>query len=383
MIDLDEDFLGEDHRLLRGQLRRFITAEIMPAAGAWEETGVIPPEVWARMGELGFLGVTLPAEHGGSGFDALGGVIFGEEIGRSGFGGFMSAVSDHADITAPIILRNGTDAQKARFLPDIIGGRRVAGLAVTEPGGGSDLVNMRATAVHDGDHYVLNGRKTFITNAICGEVFVTVARTDPEARGAGGFSLFLVEKGGPGFTTGASFHKTGWHSADMSELYFDDFRVPAANLLGEPGRGFYLMMAGIENERLSIGAQCVGLAERALTITLEHVKARKAYRGVLWDLQSIRHDIARAAADLAAAKTLLYHAAARRSRGLAVRLEATMVKANLPEILKRTVDMCVQVHGAAGYMRGSEIERIGRDTRPFSLGGGASAVMLDEIAKLL
>lgn len=383
MIDLDEQYLRGEHRELRAQLRRFIASEIVPEAAAWEAMGTLPQSVFARMGELGLLGVSMPEAFGGADFDALGTVVFGEELGRSGFGGFMSAISDHADITAPVIRRNGTPEQLQRWLPDIIAGRRIAGLAVTEPGGGSDLVRMKTTAVRDGDHYVLNGQKTFITNALSGEIFVTVARTDPEARGAAGFSLFVIEKGAPGFTTGSPFAKTGWLGSDMSELFFDDFRVPAANLLGEEGRGFYLMMQGIENERLSIGAQCVGMAERAIEITLDHLKQRQAYKGTLWDLQSIRHDIARLASELSAAKLLLYHAAARKSRGESVRLEATMVKATLPELLKRVVDVCVQHHGAAGYMRGTEIERLGRDARPHSLGGGASAVMLDEVAKLL
>ncbi len=383
MIDLDEQFLSSEHKLLREQLRKFITAEIIPAAPAWETLETLPQPVFARMGELGFLGVSMPEAFGGADFDTLGTVVFGEELGRSGFGGFASAISDHADITAPVIKRNGTPDQLSRWLPDIIAGRRIAGLAVTEPGGGSDLTRMKTTAVRDGDHWVLNGQKTFITNAVSGEIFVTVARTDPDAKGAAGFSLFVIEKGGDGFTIGQPFHKTGWLCCDMSELFFDDFRVPAASLLGEEGRGFYLMMGGIENERLSIGAQCVGMAERAIEITLAHLKQRQAYRGTLWDLQAIRHDMARQASDLSAAKLLLYHAAAKKCRGESARLEATMVKATLPELLKRIVDICVQHHGAAGYMRGTEIERLWRDTRPHSLGGGASAVMLDELAKLL
>jgi acyl-CoA dehydrogenase len=383
VIDIDDQFLTAEHKQLREQLRRFIAAEVIPHAPDWEALGTLPRSVYQRMGELGFLGVSMPEAFGGADFDTLGTVVFGEELGRSGFGGFMSAISDHADITAPVIKRNGTPEQLLRWLPDIVAGNRIAGLAVTEPGGGSDLTRMRTTATRDGDHFVLNGQKTFITNAVSGEIFVTVARTDPEAKGAGGFSLFVIEKGGEGFTTGLPFKKTGWLSSDMSELNFDNFRVPAANLLGEEGKGFYLMMGGIENERLSIGAQCVGMAERAIQITLEHLKQRQAYRGTLWDLQAIRHDMARAVSELSAAKLLLYHAAARKSGGQSVRLESTMVKATLPELLKRIVDVCVQHHGAAGYMRGTEIERLWRDTRPHSLGGGASAVMLDEVAKLL
>ncbi|MGV8995598.1 MAG: acyl-CoA dehydrogenase family protein [Parvibaculaceae bacterium] len=383
MIDIDDQFLSPEHKQLRQQLRRFIQAEVVPAADGWERDGTIPPSLFRRMGELGFLGVSMPEEFGGADFDTLGTIVFGEELGRSSFGGFASAVSDHADITAPVLKRNGTPEQLKRFLPDIVSGKRIAGLAVTEPGGGSDLVRMKTTARREGDHYILNGQKTFITNAVSGEIFVTVAKTDPEAKGAGGFSLFVIEKGGAGFSVGKKFDKTGWLSSDMSDLFFEDFSVPAANLLGEEGKGFYLMMAGIENERLSIGAQCIGMAERALTITLEHLRQRQAYRGTLWDLQSIRHDMARAASEIAAAKLLLYHAGAKKSRGESVRLEATMVKATIPELLKKSVDVFVQAHGAAGYMRGMEIERLWRDTRPHSLGGGASAVMLDEVAKLL
>jgi acyl-CoA dehydrogenase len=383
MLDLDQDYLTGEHRELRAQLRRFIATEIAPQADALEAGGTIPLSIFARMGELGFLGLGLPEEYGGSNFDTLGSVVFGEELGRSGIGGFASAISDHADITAPVINRNGSTAQKEHYLPDLIAGKRIAGLAVTEPGGGSDLIRMATNATRDGNDFVLNGQKTFITNAISGDVFVTVARTDPEAKGAQGFSLFLIEKGGEGFTTGKNFTKTGWKSSDMSELFFDNFRVPAANLLGEEGKGFYLMMQGIEHERMSIGAQCIGMAERALEITLEHLKGRQAYRGTLWDLQSIRHDMARLAGELASSKVMLYHAAAKKSRGETVRMEATMIKAMVPEMLKKLVDVCVQVHGAAGYMQGTEIERLWRDTRPHSLGGGASAVMLDEVAKLL
>lgn len=383
MLNLDQDFLSDDHIQLRHQLSRFMTQQITPNAHLWEDAGTIPLAVYQQMGALGFLGITAPEAYGGSAFDALGSVVFGEELGRSGFGGFMGAISDHADMTIPIIARSGNPAQCATFLPDLIGGNRIAGLAVTEPGGGSDLVAMECTATRVGDHYSLKGHKTYITNALSGEVFVTVARTDRDAKGASGFSLFVVEKGDPKFSTGGCFRKTGWKSSDMSDLFFDDFHVPAANLLGEEGRGFYLMMQGIEHERMSIGAQCVGMAERALTITLAHVKSRKAYKGTLWDLQSIRHSLAKHAADLSSAKIMLYHAARKKSQGQSVRLETTMIKATLPEILKSLVDTCVQAHGAAGYMQGTEIERLWRDSRPHSLGGGASAVMLDEIAKLI
>jgi acyl-CoA dehydrogenase len=383
MLDLDEEFLSAEHREFRAQLRKYIANEVVPKAEAWEASRSVPKQIYEQMGALGFLGLSVPAEFGGSEFDALGTVVFGEELGRSGFGGFAASISDHADMALPVIVAAGAQEQKKRFIPDIMGGKRIMGFAVTEPGGGSDLTRMKTTAVKDGDGWVLNGQKTFITNAVSADVFITVARTDPTAKGAKGYSLFVVEKGGKGFSTGENFTKTGWCSSDMSEIFYEDFRVPADNLLGEEGMGFYILMQRLERERMSLTAQCIGMMERAIAITLDHVKSRAAYGRTLWDLQSIRHEMAGYASDLSAAKLLVYHAAAKKSRGLGVRLETSMMKATVPQLMKRLVDGCVQMHGASGYMRGMEIERIWRDVRPFSLGGGAAAVMLDEVAKLL
>jgi acyl-CoA dehydrogenase len=383
MLDLDQEYLSVEHRQFREQLRKYVANEIVPKAEAWENAGSVPKKIYERMGELGFLGLAVPAELGGTDFDALGTVVFGEELGRSGFGGFAASVSDHADMATPVIVRAGNQIQKKKFLPDVVSGRRILGFAVTEPGGGSDLTRMKTTAVRDGNSWVLNGQKTFITNAISADLFITVARTDLNAKGANGFSVFAVEKGGKGLSTGENFKKTGWCSSDMSDLSYEDFRVPAENLLGEEGKGFYLLMQGLERERMSLSAQCIGMMERALEITLDHVKNRTAYGRTLWDLQSIRHEMAGYASELSASKLLIYHAAAKKSRGENVRIETSMIKASVPQLMKRMIDGCVQMHGASGYMRGMEIERIWRDTRPFSLGGGAAAVMLDEVAKLL
>jgi len=383
MIDYDGDYLTDDYREFRAQLRKFVENEIVPNAQKWEDAGSTPIDVYKRMGDLGFLGLSVPAEFGGSDLDAFGTVIFGEELGRSGFGGFASSITDHADMALPVIVHAGTEDQKRRFIPDIAAGNRIMGFAVTEPSGGSDLRRMKTTARRDGDDYVFNGQKTFITNAISADVFITVAKTDPDSDGAGAFSLFVIEKGGPGFSTGKPFTKTGWKSGDMSELFFEDFRVSAANLIGQEGRGFYTLLSRLERERLSLCAQCIGAMERAIEITLDHVKSRQAYRGTLWDLQSIRHEMAEYVGDLAANKLLIYQAAKKKNRGEDVRLETSIIKASVPKLLKRVVDGCVQMHGASGYMQGTEIERIWRDTRPHSLGGGATAVMLDEVAKLL
>lgn len=383
MLNLDQEYLSGEHRQFREQLQRFIARDVVPRAAQWEADGMLPRELYQQMGDLGFLGLAIPSDFGGTELDARGTVVFGEEIGRSSFGGFAASVSDHADMAAPVIVRAGTEDQKRRFLPDIASGRRVLGFAVTEPGGGSDLTRMKTTATRQGGHWVLNGQKTFITNALSADVFITIARTDPQGKGGNGFSIFVIEKGGQGFTTGKKFDKTGWCASDMSELFFDNFAVPAENMLGEEGKGFYMLMQGLERERMSMCAQCVGMMERALVITLEHVKTRSAYGRTLWDLQAIRHELAGYATELSAAKLLLYHAAAKKDRGESVRLETSMMKSQIPQLLKRMADACVQMHGASGYMRGTEIERIFRDARPYSLGGGAAAVMLDEVAKLL
>lgn len=383
MLNLDQDYLSDEHRQFREQLSRFIAREVVPHGPQWEAAGTLPREVYQQMGELGFLGLAIPAEYGGTELDALATVVFGEELGRSSFGGFGSAVSDHADMAAPVIARAASEELKRRVLPDIASGRKILGFAVTEPGGGSDLTRMKTTATRSGDHWLLNGQKTFITSAVSADVFITVARTDPQAKGGNGFSVFFIEKGGKGFTNGKNFDKTGWCSADMSELFFDNFAVPAANMLGEESKGFYMLMQGLERERMSLCAQCIGMMERAITITLEHVKSRAAYGRTLWDLQAIRHEMAGYVSEVSAAKLMLYHAAARKVRGESTRLETSMLKAQVPQLLKRVADGCVQMHGATGYMRGTEIERIFRDARPYSLGGGAAAVMLDEVAKLL
>jgi acyl-CoA dehydrogenase len=383
MLDLDDQFLLEEHRQFRDQLRKFIARDVVPQAPKWEAAGILPRELYKQMGELGFLGLAIPSDFGGSALDARATVVFGEELGRSSFGGFAASVSDHADMAAPVIVRSGTLEQKQRWLPDIAAGNKVLGFAVTEPGGGSDLTRMKTTARREGDQWLLNGHKTFITNALSADFFITIARTDPASKGANGYSIFFIEKGGSGFTVGQKFEKTGWSASDMSELFFDDFAVPAANMLGEEGKGFYALMLGLERERMSMCAQCVGMMERALAITLDHAKTRTAYGRTLWDLQAIRHELAGYAGELSSAKLLLYHAAAKKDRGESVRLETSMLKAQVPQLLKRMADGCVQIHGASGYMRGTEIERIFRDARPYSLGGGAAAVMLDEVAKLL
>ncbi len=369
--------------MLRDQLRRFVQQEIVPNAPQWELERRLPRSLFLRMGELGFLGLSFPEQYGGSGMDCLAAVVLSEELARSGFGGVASSITVQTDYSASHLVRFGNAEQRARFLPDVIAGRRICALGITEPGASSDLNRLATAARLDGDHYVVNGCKTFITNASFADLFFIVARTDREATGARGFSLFVVERETPGFSNGSKFEKAGWHCSDTGELVFDNCRVPAANLIGEPGHGFYHAIAGLEHERVCLAAQAAALAELALEKTLEWLRERPAYGRRLWDLQAVRHEIARFSAELAAGKSLLYLAAARASGGESIAIEACMLKALLPELANRILYKCAQFHGGAGFVEGDLIERLVRDARFLAVGGGSTEVMLDETAKRL
>nr|WP_262422294.1 acyl-CoA dehydrogenase family protein [Brevundimonas denitrificans] len=315
--------------------------------------------------------------------DAVASLILNEELGRSGYGGPTAGLTVHTDMSALHLARVGTAEQKARFLPRILTGETICALGVTEPAGGSDLTRIATTARREDDTYILNGSKTFITNANIADVFFVIARTSAEARGGSGFSLFVVQRDTPGFSNGERFKKTGWHGSDTGELRFDEARVPAANLLGEEGRGFYYMMKGLDHERLCAAGQVLGLAQAAIDHTLEWTRGRQAFGGVLWDLQVIRHEMAKLATELLAARAFTYLVAMKAARGEPIQMEGAMLKAHVPELGNRIAYKCVQYHGGGGYIHGTPVERISRDLRLLSIGGGASEVMYDEVAKRL
>ncbi|MGE4324322.1 MAG: acyl-CoA dehydrogenase family protein [Sphingobium sp.] len=382
-LNLDELFLDEEYRMLRDQLQRFVREEIAPVAAQWEEDKRVPASMFRRMGELGFLSLAYPEADGGAGMSSVASLILNEELGRSGYGGLTSSLTVHSDMTALHLSRFGTAEQKSRFLPDIHAGRRICSLGVTEPRGGSDLTRIATTAVRDGDHYVLNGRKLFITNANIADLFFVVAKTDREAKGGRGFSLFVVERDTPGFSNGQKFDKTGWHSSDTGELIFDNARVPAANLIGEEGKGFYHMMKGLDHERLCAAGSALGQCDAAMDATLEWVRGREAYGKTLWDLQVIRQEMAKMATELLAARTFTYMVAIKAARGEPIEMEGAMLKAYVPALGDRILYKCVQFHGGMGYMTETPVERISRDIRILAIGGGATEVMYDEVAKRL
>lgn len=383
ILNIDGAFLTEEHRMLRDQIARLVREEIMPAADKWEEDGRVPSSMFGRMGELGILGLAFPETDGGAGMDTVASVILNEELGRSGYGGLTASLTVHTDMSALHLARFGTPEQKARHLPGILSGETICGLGVTEPRGGSDLTRIATTARRDGDHYILNGGKVFITNANIADLFFIVARTAEEPRGGSGFSLFMVERGTEGFSNGERFRKTGWHSSDTGELRFDNARIPAANLLGEEDKGFYHMMKGLDHERLCAAGQVLGLAQAAIDATLAWTRDRAAYGRTLWDLQVIRQEMAKHVTELLAARALTYLVAMKAARGESVQLEGAMLKAHVPELGNRILYKCVQYHGGGGYIHGTAVERIARDVRVLSIGGGATEVMYDEVAKRL
>jgi acyl-CoA dehydrogenase len=373
--------MTEELRMLREQVRRFVEKEVLPFGEAWEEEGKIPREIFVKMGELGLLGMRHEEDFGGTNMGPLASVVFAEELGRSSFGGFSSSVLVHTDMSSPHITKSGNDEQKARYLPDIIAGKKVCAVAVTEPWAGSDVAGLRTKAVRDGDDWVINGAKMFITNGVYGDIFIVAARTDPGAKGSRGISLFIVERGAPGFSVARKLDKHGWLCSDTAELVFEDARVPAENLLGAENRGFYAIMNTFENERLCIGAMCAGESQKAIELTLDYVRTRTAFGGTLWNLQATRQKLAEMAGKAAAARALTYHAATQAEEGIDVSRDVSMIKAYAPEVLHEIVHGCLQLHGGTGYMRGTPIERMVRDARILMIGGGATEVMYEEVAK--
>ncbi len=374
-------YFTEQHRQFRDNLRRFIDREVVPQADAWEDAGLVPRKVMRQMGELGYLGVRYPEQYGGSGLDTVYSAILAEELGRSTFGGFAVTVTVHTDMASPHLASFGTPEQLQRYLPALIRGEKVCAVAVTEPDAGSDVAGIRTRAVRDGDHWVIDGSKMFITNGVHGDLYFVGAKTDLTAKGSRGISIFIVEKGTPGFRVGRALKKSGWLCSDTAELVFENCRIPAANLLGGENKGFYQIMRNFQNERMVIGAQAMGEAARAIEMTVDYVRERKAFGATLWDKQAIRQRLAMRAAQVEAGRALVYHAAWLDAQGRDCVKEVSMVKALCGELVNEVMYDCQQFHGGFGYMHEAAIARMVRDARVEAIGGGATEVMLEEVAK--
>lgn len=377
----DSPYFGDEHEMLRRQVRRFVETEVVPHGEAWEREGATPREVLRRMGGLGFLGIRYPEAYGGSAMDTLATMVLAEELGRSTFGGFAITVLVHTDMASPHMAHAGSPEQQARWMPGIVAGQTITAVAVTEPDAGSDVAGIRTRAVQTRGGWLLNGSKMFITNGVHGDLYFVAAKTDTGDPRSRSVTMFIVEKGMTGFAVSRALDKMGWRSSDTAELVFEDCFVPDANVLGEVHRGFYAIMRNFQNERLVLGAQCIGEAGKALEMTVDYVRQRKAFGGTLWDKQAIRQRLSQRLAEVEAGRQLLYHAAWLDTLGRDCVKEVSMVKAYCGELVNRVMYDCQQFHGGFGYMREAPIERMVRDARVQAIGGGATEVMLEEVAK--
>jgi len=377
----EPDVLDEDLRMVRAQVRRYVNEVIVPQADAWEQAGEIPREAFRDFGRLGFLGMRHPLEYGGGGLGALASVVLGEELARSTYGGVAAAFTVHSDMSIGHIAHRGTHEQKQRYLPAACAGEKIGAVCVTEPHAGSDVAGLKTRAVRNGAGWVINGSKTFITNGVYGDIYIVAARTDPQAKGSRGISLFIVDKGNPGLKVTRKFDKHGWRASDTAELFLDDLHVPDDALLGEEGKGFYYIMSTFQNERLVAAAMSVGQCAKAIELTVDYVKQRQAFGKSLWDQPVVRNKLAWMASKAAAARALVYSCAQMIEEGKDTVRDVSMLKAYACETLQEVVHGCLQLHGGTGYIIGTPIERMARDARILTIGGGATEVMLEEVAK--
>jgi acyl-CoA dehydrogenase len=377
--------LTDEHELLRRTVRAFVEKEVAPQVDAWEAAGRIPREFWRRLGALGLLGLEFPTEHGGAGGDFLSSVVLGEEMARCRSGGVAFSVLVHTDMSSPWLTRYGTDAQKRRYLPRIVSGETVCALGITEPGTGSDMAGISTRAVRDGDTYRLTGSKIFITNGVYGDLYFVAARTGQGTadRRHAGISMFLVERDTPGFTVSRKLDKMGMRASDTAELALEDCPVPADNLLGEEGRGFHQLAAGLQRERIMAAVLALSGAAQALEDTLAYVRERHAFGEPLAARQALRHRLADMATEIEAARHLVYHAAALYTAGRDCVTEVSMAKLFATEVANRIAYQAVQLHGGYGYMSEFPVERFFRDVRLWTIASGTSEVMREIIAKRL
>ena len=379
---MDSAYLNHDHQLLRDQVARFLAEEVEPHSAAWEAAGQVPREVLRRMGAAGLFGLMYEPAYGGAGADALTNLVFAEALSQSTYGGFIITVLVHTDMASPHLHHAGSAAQKARWMPGITRGEIITAVGITEPGAGSDVAGLRTTArrVRDGngDHWVIDGSKLFITNGVHADLVFVAARTGPGKRD---ISIIAVEKGTPGFSVGRQLDKTGWRCSDTAELHFDACRVPADHLLGEEGKGFYAVMKNFQTERIALAAMAVGHCQQALQLTLDHVRTRQAFGGPLWNQQTVRQRLAMCDAKTRAAREYTYHCAWRVTQGHDIVQDVSLLKALTGELVNEVTQTCQQFHGGMGYMTGTAVERLWRDARVLGIGGGATEVMLEEAAK--
>lgn len=375
------EIYDETHNLFREAFRDFAAAEMVPHFEKWEKAGIMDREIYAKAGELGFVGFNLPESHGGGGSDDFRfNVIVNEELQYAGLGGAGNGITLVNDILAPYFIELSTAEQRDRWLPGLASGDLISAVAMTEPGTGSDLASIATRAVRDGDEYVVNGAKTFITNGINADLVVTVVRTDPDA-GRHGLSLLVLERGMAGFDRGRNLDKIGQKSADTAELFFSDVRVPVSNLLGEEGRAMEYLTGNLPQERLSLAIGGVAVAQAALDWTVEYVKDRAAFGARIADFQNTKFVLAECESELAAARPYMADCVARHNDGAFTAADAAKAKLWATELQGRITDKCLQLFGGYGFMTEYPISLAYADARVARIYGGTSEIMKTIIAK--
>ncbi len=369
-----------DHELFRDAVRRFVSQEIEPYHAQWEKDGVVSREVWRSAGANGLLCSFVPEQYGGPGGDFLHTAIVIEELAKVEATG--PAFHLHSGIVTPYILHYGSEAQKQKWLPGMCAGEIIGAIAMTEPGAGSDLQGMRARAVRDGDSYVLNGQKTFISNGQIADLVITVCKTDPEA-GAKGMSLLVTERGDAGFTRGRNLEKVGWHAQDTSELFYSDVRLPADRLLGEEHHAFKYLMQELAQERLIVAIRSATTLETALSNTVAYTQGRIAFGKPLFALQNTRFKLAECKTDAVVARTFVDRCMEMHMAGMLDANDAAMAKLHVTETLGRVLDECLQLHGGYGYMWEYPIARAWAGHRVSRIAGGSSEIMKEIISRTL
>lgn len=375
-----QQYFTKQHDLLRKAVRDFVKKEIAPFVEEWEEEGDFPRELFKKLGDLGFNSVRYPEEVGGSGGDIFDEIVVSEELCRGGSMGLVASLGSHG-ISLPPIIAHGTPEQKEKYVKPVVAGDRVSALAVTEPGGGSDVANLKTTAEREGDYYVVNGSKTFITSAIHADQITCAVRTGGE--GAHGISFLIIDTDTPGFSISKKLKKMGWWASDTGEIFFDNCKVPAENLIGEEHKGFYYIMENFQFERLALAIMANMTSEMALDECLKYAKSREAFGKPLTGFQVTRHKLVDMATQLEVTREYTYRVAAKMNAGVNQVKEVSMAKNFACEVSNRVTFDATQIFGGYGFMRGYLVERLYRDNRILSIGGGTQEIMKEIISKLI
>ncbi|MFO7861656.1 MAG: acyl-CoA dehydrogenase family protein [Desulfosalsimonas sp.] len=373
-------YFTKQHDMLRKAVREFVRKEIAPFVDDWEEEGGFPRELYKKVGELGYSSVSYPEDVGGSGGDLFEEIVVNEEFMRGGSPGLVASLYSHG-IALPPLIKYGTPEQKEKFVKPVVAGDRVAALAVTEPGGGSDVANLQTTAVRDKDCYIVNGSKTFITSAINADQITCAVRTGGE--GAHGISLLVIKADTPGYSVSDKLKKTGWWTSDTGQIFFDDCRVPVENRIGEENKGFYYQMENFQSERLAMAVQSNMISRMCLEEAIKYAKERTAFGKTLTGFQVTRHKIAEMATQVEASFEFTYRVAAMVNAGEYKVAEVSMAKNFACQVANRVTFDATQIFGGYGFIRGHLVERLYRDNRIYSIGGGTHEIMNEVISKMI